>query len=50
MYLEYDYDEEVTRLNFVVLFKESTDYVGIFEQLRTLNPTHSVSLANQVSI
>lgn len=50
MYLEYDYDEEATRLNFVVLFKESTDYIKIFEQLRTLNPTHSISLANQVSI
>lgn len=50
MYLEYDYDEEATRLNFVVLFKESTDYIRIFEQLRTLNPTHSISLGNQVSI
>lgn len=50
MYLEYNYDEDVTRLNIVVLFKESTDYIRIFEKLRTLNPTRSISLANQVSI
>ncbi|MDD6889356.1 MAG: hypothetical protein PUD39_03760, partial [Bacteroidales bacterium] len=50
MYLEYDYEEEVTRLNFVVLFKETTDYIKIFEQLRELHPTRSISLSNQTSI
>lgn len=50
MYVEYDYDAEVTRLNFVVLFKESADFIKIFEELRALNPTHSITLANQVSI
>ena len=50
MYLEYDYAEEVTRLNFVVLFKETTDYIKIFEQLRELHPTRSISLSNQISI
>jgi len=50
MYLEYDYKENVTRLNFVVLFRESTDYIRIFEQLRRLNPTLTISLGNQVNI
>lgn len=50
MYLEYDYEEKITRLNFVVLFKESTDYIKIFEQLRELHPTRSISLSNQISI
>lgn len=50
MYLEYDYELSVTRLNFVVLFKESADFVRIFEELRTLNPTQSITLSNQISI
>lgn len=50
MYLEYDYDAQETRLNIVVLFKESTNYAVIFEKLRHINPTHTISLANQVSI
>lgn len=50
LYVEYDYEASVTRLNLVVLFKESTDYVAIFEQLRKLNPTSAISLANQTSI
>lgn len=50
MYLEYDYELAVTRLNFVVLFKESADFVRIFEELRALNPTQSITLSNQISI
>lgn len=50
LYFEYDYDESTTRLNLIVLFKESTDYVKVFEQLRQINPTRSITLANQVSI
>ena len=50
MYLEYDYESSVTRLNFVVLFKESADFVRIFEELRALNPTQSITLSNQISI
>lgn len=47
LYVEYDYAESTTRLNLVVLFRESTDYISIFEQLRRLNPTRTISLANQ---
>ena len=47
LYVEYDYGESTTRLNLVVLFRESTDYISIFEQLRHLNPTRTISLANQ---
>lgn len=49
-YLEYDYDDNTTKINIVVLFKESTDYIKIFEQMRQLYPTHTITLANQVSI
>lgn len=50
MLVDYDYKENTTRLNLIVLFRESTDYISIFEQMRKLNPTRSISIANQVSI
>lgn len=50
MLIDYDYSASVTRLNLIVLFKETTDYIAIFEQMRKINPTRSISLANQISI
>lgn len=50
VYVEYDYEAEVTRLNLIVLIKESTDYISLFEALRGVNPTLAISLGNQVSI
>lgn len=50
IYVEYDYDMDVTRLNLVVLMKENTDLVMLFERLRSLNPTSAITLANQVNI
>ena len=50
VYVEYDYAEEVTLINFVVLMKENTDNVKLFAELRTLHPTKSISLANQVNL
>lgn len=49
-YVEYDYDADVTRLNLIVLFRESTDYIALFEKMRKINPTQAITLANQVSI
>ena len=42
--------EPVTRLNLVVLMKESTNYMMLFKDLRQVKPTIAISLANQVSI
>ena len=50
IYVEYDYESNITQLNLVVLVKENTDLVGLFEQLRTINPTKAITLANQVNI
>lgn len=50
VYVEYDYQEGVTRLNLIVLLKDSTDYISLFESLRGINPTIAISLGNQVSI
>ncbi len=50
VYVEYDYTEGTTRLNLIVLLKDANDCVKVFEELRTLNPTLAITLANQVSI
>lgn len=50
LYVEYDYTAPSTRLNLVVLFKESTDYVAVIDRLRELNKTLAISLGNQTSI
>ena len=50
VYVEYDYEAHVTRLNLVVLVSERTNYMALFAELRGVKPTLAVSLGNQVSI
>lgn len=50
VYADYDFTEPSTRLNLVVLLKDNTDYIRLFGHLKTLYPTQSISLANQLSI
>ena len=50
VYVEYDYESDITRLNLVVLIRERPDYLLLFKELRGVKPTLAVSLANQVSI
>lgn len=50
VYVEYDYDDNITRLNLIVLLRENTDYIALFASLRDINPTLTISLGNQVSI
>lgn len=51
VYVEYDYAENVTRLNLVVLMKENTDNIKLFAALKRLRDTTlSITLANQVSL
>lgn len=49
-YVDYDYEACETRLNLVVLLRESTDYIKLFGELEKLQPTKAISLANQLSI
>ena len=48
--VEYDYTNPTTRLNLVVLVKDTADIVAVFKDMRALNPTEGISLANSVSI
>ncbi|MBD5214825.1 MAG: MgtC/SapB family protein [Bacteroidales bacterium] len=50
IYVEYDYENDITRLNLVILIKDTTDLPTLFEKLRQINPTASITLANQVNI
>ncbi len=50
VFVEYDYDIPVTRLNLVVLTKNTTDIVQVFQRLSSIRKTQAISLANQVSI
>lgn len=50
VFVEYDFETPCTRLNLVVLAKNTTDFVKVFGLLRQLNPTQGISLANQVTI
>ena len=50
VYVEIDYTEPATRLNFVILARENTDFFALFEKLRSLRTVTAASLANQVSI
>lgn len=50
VYVEYDYEAGVTRLNLVVLVRERTNYLDLFADLRQVKPTLAISLGNQVSI
>lgn len=50
IYVEYDYESDVTRLNLVVLLKDNVDLFSLFEKIKSINPTLAITLANQVSI
>lgn len=49
-YVEYDFESNETKLNLIVLVRESTDYIKLFSQFEKLHPTLAITLANQLSI
>ncbi|MCH5346015.1 MAG: MgtC/SapB family protein [Muribaculaceae bacterium] len=51
VYVEYDYNENVTRLNLLVLVKDSTDYIQLFDDLkRDCENIITISLTNTASL
>lgn len=50
VYVEYDYALQITYLNLVILAKEKTDYITLISNLSHINPTLSITLANQLSV
>jgi len=49
-YVDYDYENNETRLNLIVLLRDNIDYIRLFSEFEKLHPTKSVTLANQLSI
>lgn len=50
VYVDYDFESRVTRLNLVVLVRPDTDYIKLFSAMRSIYDTQAISLANQVTI
>ncbi|MDE7411442.1 MAG: MgtC/SapB family protein [Paramuribaculum sp.] len=50
VYVDYDYSLSETRLNLVILARETTDFITLFENLRRLKPTSAISLASQITV
>lgn len=48
-YVDYDYEAGITRLNLVVLLRENTDHIALFQDLSKAYPTESIAIANQLS-
>lgn len=49
-FVDYDYTQERTTLNLVVVLKADTDFISLFNALRHIHDTRSITLANQMSI
>ena len=49
-FVEYDYDQDFTRLNLLVLLPENSDFIEVFDALQEVNPTVSISLSNNADL
>lgn len=50
VYVEYDYEQNSTRLNLVVLIREHSDFIDVFDSLHNIRPTLTISLSNQADL
>lgn len=49
-YMECDYDENITEFNFVVMYRKNIDLQNLFEKMRSVAKTKSITLASQVDM
>lgn len=50
VYVEYDYDTNITRLNLLILIREHSDFIDVFDSLHNVYPTINISLSNQADL
>ncbi len=50
VYVEYDYEADTTRLNLLILIREHSDFIEVFDAIHNVNPTLSISLSNQADL
>lgn len=49
VYLRYDYTQEMTTVNFMIRSNDNTDFISLFETIRTVGNVHSLTLTNEVN-
>lgn len=49
-YVDYNYENNITSLNLLILAHKNIDYIKLFDELSREQPTESITLANQLSI
>ena len=49
-YVDYEFNENVTRLNLMVLIRDNIDYIDLFREVREVYATDSITLSTQASI
>lgn len=49
-YLKFDYEQDFTIINFVILTKGGVDFAKVFKELHDVHPTISITLTNEVNI
>lgn len=49
-YVDYNFSQNTTSLNLVILARETTDFISLFSDLRHLHPTASISIAKELTI
>lgn len=49
-YVEYDYDKEITELNFVILVHSYTNVLPVLNKIRSVYPTKKLTLSNQIEL
>lgn len=47
VYVEYDYEQDITRLNLVILMREHSNFIDVFKALHDVRQTLTISLTNQ---
>ncbi len=49
-YLKFDYEQNFTIINFVILTKGGVDFAALFSEIHDVQPTISITLTNEVNI
>lgn len=49
-YADYNFTQNITNLNLVILARESADFISLFADLRKLHPAQSMSIAKELTI
>ena len=49
-YLKFDYEQNFTIINFVILTKGGVDFAALFREIHEVQPTISITLTNEVNI